>query len=230
MKKIIWLGQGGWLIDFGNAALMLDPYLSNSVEKVNPKNFRRKPISEEYLNFHPDFLAITHDHLDHLDTETLPVILNTDKPITLFAPYNAWCKARSYGGDHNYVLLDRGSSWTEDEFTIYAVKAAHSDLCAVGYVIFEGGRSYYFSGDTVYNNEVIADVAALCPNGVDFAFVPINGIGNNTNAHDAARIARDVGAKCAIPAHFGMFDEIDPEIFEYENKIIPEIYKELKGI
>ncbi len=230
MKKIIWLGQGGWLLDFGNATLMLDPYLSDSVKKVNPKNFRRQPISEEFIHFHPDYLAITHDHLDHLDPETIPCLLDTDKHITLFAPYNAWCKARSYGGDHNYVLLDKGSSWTATDFYIHAVKAAHSDLYAVGFIIFEGGKSYYFSGDTLYNDEVIADVKKLCPEGIDLAFLPINGVGNNTNAHDAARIAHDIGARCAIPAHFGMFDEIDPEIFEYENKIIPEIYKELKGI
>ncbi len=228
MKKIIWLGQGGWLLNLGDSTLMIDPYLSNSVAKVNPKNFRRMPVSEKYLHHKPDFLAITHDHLDHLDPETLSVVLKSDKPTTVFAPYSAWCLAREYGNSHNYVLLERGSSWTESEFRIHAVKAAHSDLTAVGFIIFEGGRSYYFSGDTVYSDEVVSDVKKICPDGVDYAFIPINGVGNNMNATDAARLARDIGAKCAIPMHFGLFDDLDASEFDYKQKIIPEIYKEIE--
>ncbi len=227
MKKIIWLGQGGWFIDFGNATLMLDPYLSDSVAKVNPKNYRRVPVCEEYLHYHPDYLCITHDHLDHLDPETIPHILNTKAPITVFAPYNAWCEIRKQGGAHNYVLLDNGSSWSEPEFKIQAVKAAHSDLTAVGYIISHEEKTYYFSGDTVYNDSVVSDVKKICPGGVDYAFIPINGVGNNTNTVDAARLAEDVGAKCAVPVHFGMFDELSPENFRYPCRIIPEIYKEI---
>ena len=32
----------------------------------------------------------------------------------------------------------------------------------------------------------------------------------------------------AVPIHCGMFDEVDMSLFELENKIIPQIYKEIE--
>ncbi len=214
-------------MDFGDVTMMIDPYLSDSAKKLNPKSARRMPVSQTYLHFHPDYLCITHSHIDHLDPETVPYILNTDKPITVFAPYDSWCEIRKQGKGHNYVLLDRHTSWTANEFSIHAVKAAHSDLSAVGYVIFSEGKTYYFSGDTLYHTEVVQDLNTLCPNGIDYAFLPINGVGNNVNAADAARLAAAIGAKCAIPAHWGLFDALTPEIFSYPKTVSPEIYQPL---
>ena len=56
--KITWLGQAGLLFDNGKTKIMVDPYLSNSVEKVEPNNFRRIPVKEEFLNIEPDFMIL----------------------------------------------------------------------------------------------------------------------------------------------------------------------------
>ena len=48
------------------------------------------------------------------------------------------------------------------------------------------------------------------------------------NMTDAALFAKRVNAKKTIPIHIGMFDNITADDFECENKIIPEIYKEIK--
>ena len=45
---------------------------------------------------------------------------------------------------------------------------------------------------------------------------------------DAARFAKMCGAKYAVPMHFGMFDEINPNSFAAENKVIPQLYKEIR--
>ena len=47
------------------------------------------------------------------------------------------------------------------------------------------------------------------------------------NKEDAARFAKRIGAKKVVPIHFGMFDELTAEDFSCENKVIPEIYKEI---
>ena len=52
--------------------VMIDPYLSDSVVKVNPLNYRRAPIAQEYFDLTPDVIIFTHDHLDHYDPETAP--------------------------------------------------------------------------------------------------------------------------------------------------------------
>ena len=48
------------------------------------------------------------------------------------------------------------------------------------------------------------------------------------NAADAARFAKAIGAKKAVPIHFGMFDELDPRTFVCKGRVIPEIYKEIE--
>ena len=64
------------------------------------------------------------------------------------------------------------------------------------------------------------------PEKIDVIFLPINGIGNNMNETDAVRFFRACGARWAVPYHIGMFDEKSPEIFDVDNRIILEIYKE----
>ena len=74
--KIIWMGQAGLLFEKGNFKIMIDPYLSNSVQKVNPKNYRRVPVDESFFAVKPDVMIFTHNHLDHYDPETVPHFLN----------------------------------------------------------------------------------------------------------------------------------------------------------
>ena len=44
--NVKWIGQAGLLIDTGRFKIIADPYLSDSVSKINPKNFRRVPADE----------------------------------------------------------------------------------------------------------------------------------------------------------------------------------------
>ena len=223
--KVTWLGQAGLLFDNGKVKIMVDPYLSNSVEKVNPNSFRRVPIKKEIFDIEPDIMIFTHDHLDHYDPETAPVFLGEGrKPMTVLCPNSVWQKARKHGKEHNYVLFDRHTEWTESGFRFRAVKAAHSDAYAIGVLIEEldTAKIFYVTGDTLYNEAIFADL----PENIDIMFLPINGVGNNMNVNDAARFFKKIGAKTAVPYHVGMFDEKTPEMFDADNRIILEIYKE----
>jgi L-ascorbate 6-phosphate lactonase len=226
--KVTWLTQAGLLLKTSNLTIMVDPYLSDSLGEKDEKKRRRIPVCEQFLSLRPDVLLITHEHEDHLNPETLSKILDTDKPITVLAPKNAYFKLREYAGPHNYVLLNPHSVWTEGEVTFYAVHAEHSDPTAVGFIIDDQNGTYYISGDTLYNYDVIDDVLDLVEDGVDCAFLPINGLGNNMNAHDAADLAYEIEAKHAIPLHYGLFDDISPDSFDFEDKIILEAYKEVE--
>lgn len=225
--KIIWLGQAGLLFEKNGVKIMVDPYLSNSVEKYEPKNYRRVPVNEEFLSVSPDVMIFTHDHLDHYDPETAPVFFSkTDKRMTVLAPSSAWQKARIHGNGHNYVQFNRHTEWTEYGFRFTAVKAEHSDAFAIGVIIEDlfSGKKYYVTGDTLYNSEVFGDL----PNDIYAVFLPINGVGNNMNIADAERFAKDCGAKHIVPIHYGMFDELDASKFESEKKVLPKIWEEIK--
>ena len=222
--KTTWLGQAGLLIETKEIKVMVDPYLSDSVEKIDPQNWRRVPVNEKFFAKTPDVIVTTHNHLDHLDPETLERFLNTERSITVLAPYNAWQEARKFGGNHNYVMFNRGTSWTQNRISFTAVKAEHSDLTAIGLIVDDGSDRIYVTGDTLYNKDIFPDL----PDNLDAVFLPINGVGNNMNITDAKRFAKKTGAKKAVPVHWGMFDELDPTGFDLPNALIPQIYEEVK--
>ena len=222
--KITFLGQAGLLFEKNGFKIMTDPYLSNSVEKINPKNYRRVSVDESFWDVKPDVMIFTHNHLDHYDPETAKRFLSADSPILVLAPGSVWNEVRKIGGNHNYVLFNRHTSWTEKGIKFTAVKAAHSDETAVGVLIDDGEKKYYITGDTLYNEEIFADI----PQDITAVFLPINGAGNNMNMSDAKAFAERIGAKYTVPIHFGMFDEINADAFECDNKVIPKIYKEIE--
>jgi hypothetical protein len=166
----------------------------------------------------PHLLNLT---LPYIKSETMLHFLSREgDPITVLAPENAYKKLLEFGGDHNYVLLAPHSVWSEGEVTFYSVHAEHSDRTAAGFIIDDGENTYYVSGDTLYNYDVIDDVLDLVPDGVGYAFLPINGVGNNMNAQDASDFAYEINAKIGVPLHYGLFDSISPESFDFDERLI----------
>src|SRR5581483_1672586 len=71
---LYWLCQAGFAFrtSYGQTVL-IDPYFSDVVERLI--GFRRMmscPIAAEDVS--SDLLVCTHEHLDHMDTDALPVI------------------------------------------------------------------------------------------------------------------------------------------------------------
>ena len=221
--RVIWLGQAGLLFETDNKIIIVDPYLSDSVEKIEPQNKRRVPVDKSFFDIKPDIIVLTHNHLDHTDPDTLKHFITQDGNMTVLASGNAWNTVRArFGGNNNYVMFNRHSEWTEGNIKFTAVKAEHSDEHAIGFIMEAEGTKYYVTGDTLYNKSIFSDL----PEAIDYVFLPVNGRGNNMNMEDGKRFCQQIGAK-AIPMHCGLFDDLDMNKFGYENKVIPEFYKEI---
>lgn len=221
--KVTWLGQAGLLIETEGKKIIVDPYLSNSVEAVEPQNKRRVPVEERFLQIQPDILILTHDHLDHTDPETLVHYLKKDSKVLVLASGNAYIHARKqFGGENNYVLFNRLTRWTEGNIRFLAVRAEHSDDHAIGVIVESEGKTLYITGDTLYNDAIFADL----PEKIDYVFLPVNGRGNNMNMEDGARFCEKIGGK-AIPLHWGLFDSLEGKNFPYEDKSVPQFYEEI---
>ena len=222
--RVIWLGQAGLLFETDNKIIIVDPYLSDSVEKIEPQNKRRVPVDKSFFDIKPDIIVLTHNHLDHTDPDTLKHFITQDGNMTILASGNAWNTVRArFGGNNNYVMFNRHSEWTEGNIKFSAVKAEHSDEHAIGFIMESEGKRYYVTGDTLYNTDIFSEL----PEGIDYVFLPVNGRGNNMNMEDGKHFCEQIGAK-AIPMHCGLFDDLDMNKFGYENKVIPEFYKEIK--
>ncbi|MBQ7565938.1 MAG: MBL fold metallo-hydrolase [Oscillospiraceae bacterium] len=212
--NVTWLGQAGLLFSVEGQRILIDPYFSSSVEKVNPAGRRRMRTPDWVWDIRPDVLIFTHDHLDHYDPETAPRILQSRKSITVLCAPATWEKARQCGGGHNYVRFARHAEWTQGGVRFSAVKAEHSDPAPIGVVLSAEGKTIYVTGDTLFSGEIFPDL----PQGIDVIFLPVNGAGNNMNAADAARFAAKTGAKRVVPLHVGLFDELTTDVYTGENK------------
>ena len=221
--KIIWLGQAGLLFIKNGFKIMIDPYLSDSVEKINPASFRRQAVDESLFEIKPDVMIFTHNHLDHYDPETVCRFISADTNIVVLSPASVWQEVRKIGGGNNYIQFNIHTVWTENGIKFTAVKAEHSDISAIGVIIDDGDKKYYVTGDTLYNEKIFGDI----PNDIYAVFLPVNGVGNNMNMTDAARFAKRINAERTVPMHIGMFDEITADEFVCENKIIASTYEEI---
>ena len=217
------LREAGLLLEKNGFKIMIDPYLSDSVAKINPNNYRRIPVDETLFDIQPDIMIFTHNHLDHYDPETAERFLTKDNPITVLAPRSVWDTVRKLGGNNNYVLFNRHTTWTENGIRFTAVLAEHSDPTPIGIIVDDGEKKYYITGDTLYNSAIFEDI----PDDIYALFLPVNGVGNNMNLVDAAAFCKKIKPQIAVPLHFGLFDELNVRDFDYNSIIIPKIYKKI---
>ena len=72
------LGQTGYYFELGDLNILIDPYLSDYVQKKEGDELKRLipvPVKPEEFN-KVDWLLITHDHIDHCDPETIVPLIN----------------------------------------------------------------------------------------------------------------------------------------------------------
>ncbi|MBR2615238.1 MAG: MBL fold metallo-hydrolase [Clostridia bacterium] len=222
--KITFLGQASLLFETEGKKILIDPYFSDSVGAMNEAKHRRVPVEDWLFRIRPDVILFTHCHIDHYDPETAEKLLKGAEGITVLGPMSVWQEARKLGGNHNYVMFSPGTHWTEGKAEILAVPACHSDPDAIGAVICAEGKKYYVTGDTLYNESIFPAL----PESLEAVFVPVNGQGNNMNAVDAEHFAERCKARFTVPLHVGMLDDMTPDIYKGNNRVLPEIYKEIK--
>ncbi|MCB1128065.1 MAG: MBL fold metallo-hydrolase [Verrucomicrobiae bacterium] len=222
-----WLGQSGFLVQWQDRHLLLDPYLSDSLTRkyaaTDKPHVRmtERVIAPERLDF-IDVVTSSHNHTDHLDAETLRALARMNPRLRLVCARANLPVAAERSGfeDDSIVDLDPEAEPVTARvrgFRISAVPAAHERIernhaglqCFVGFVVEAGPWRLYHSGDTVLYPEL---EARLRPYRVHLALLPINGraperrVAGNLWGREAARLAQDIGAELAVPCHFDMFE------------------------
>ena len=194
--KIMSLGQSGYVLKTKNTEIILDPYLSDCVNRIAGRP-RTLPIFIEPSKINCDAVICTHNHLDHLDPDTVTEIHKNQFYITTAEGVEKLKELER----HNAKYLAHGESITVGDFKIISVFALHS--CeAMGVIIEAEGKKLYFSGDTLYDEKLFS-IADYKP---DITFICINGRLGNMNVDEALETAKKIGAKVNIPNHYDMFE------------------------
>ncbi len=230
-----WLGQSGFLVLWAGRALLLDPYLSDSLTRkyaaTDKPHVRmtERVVDPARLDF-VDVVTSSHTHTDHLDPETLGPLAAANPELVLVCPEANRAAARQRSGlpEARIVGLDApresgGVTTGVPEvvslagFEIHAVPAAHEQLDVdaggrlvyLGFVVRVGRWTLYHSGDTVLYPGMVDRIRPFAP---DVAFLPINGraperrVAGNLWGREAARLAHGLGARVAVPGHYDLFE------------------------
>jgi len=214
MLNITWLGQSGYMLCDGKTSLCIDPYLSDSVFKKSGKaRLVAPPIKPEELEC--DVMICTHNHLDHVDPDTISVMKSRETTLFL-APCDCEENIRSFGAA-NYEKFDEGDKRAVGDFELEAVFADHTSESAIGVVVRHSGLTLLFTGDTFYN-EKLKEYKKF---GVDILFICINGKLGNMNVEEAIKLTGEIGAKVGIPTHYGMFAENTEDPKKYTSRVKP---------
>lgn len=205
-----WLGQGGFELRLGDRKVYIDPYLSDSVLGLD--GFKRlPPVPIAPGELCSDLIITTHDHMDHLDPETLGA---SDFERNMYAgPEDCLRHMRKLGiPEARLERLGAGDVAHVGEARIMGVPAFHTAPEAIGVIVEYKGVRLYISGDTLYDAQ-LRDIALM---DVDIASICINGRLGNMECAQAVELARELKCRVAIPMHYGMFAEntADPHEFE----------------
>lgn len=231
LLRVAWLGQSGFLIEYNGSRALLDPYLSDALTK------KYEATSKPHVRMTERVVApgclkgirvvtASHVHTDHLDGETLKPLIAANPGIDVVIPEairNITC--HRLGCDEGWPIgFDHGESKNVGEFSISAVAAAHNEVevdeqqrhLFLGYVIKIGPWTVFHSGDTLLHPGLLP---SLKRHSIDLALLPINGnnpargVAGNLDGREAAQLAKEMGARLAVPCHYDMFtfNTADPE-------------------
>lgn len=222
-----WLGQAGFAFRYGRTLGLIDPYLSDFLsEKYKNTEFPHirmiPPPIEPFEVRNVSIVLCTHKHSDHMDPETLPLILENSPQAVLVLPTAEKGTAGRMGisNDRMKTINAGERHFFTAEISITAIAAAHEEQQVdadrnhhfLGYILKFGDRKVYHSGDCIPYPGLENRLAA---HQIDLALLPVNGrdqyrrrrnIPGNFTLTEAIQLCRRAKIPVMIGHHFGMFD------------------------
>ena len=215
---VIWMGHSSFFLQLGGRRILIDPVFS---PYASPLFFINKAFPGSNVYDASDFpqvdvLAVSHDHWDHLDYQTVTALKPKTKAVV--CPLGVGEHFEAWGFDPQILHEeDWGTKITlAEDFAVHIVPSQHfsgrfltsnpTEWC--GFVFETPRRKVYYSGDGGYG-EHFAEIGKtfggfdlmLGENGqYNMAWHAIHMLPEET-----AAAAQDVGAKLLIPAHGGKF-------------------------
>jgi len=216
-QAALWfLGQAGYLVRAGECTLAIDPYLTDSAAKESPSFSRRLPVPLVPEDMHVDILIVTHDHLDHLDPETIDRYPYKDNT-SFVAPRFTSEKLVGLGVPESQITrVGVGETAQAKGVTVtgvFALPTGPDALDTTGYLVtFPNGRSFYHASDTAFCRLLLRAAPRA-----EVLLVPINGKWGNLDVEEAAELTETVDPRFVLPNHYDLMalNSENPETFRH---------------
>lgn len=206
MMQITWYGHSAFRLDFGDHAVLIDPFFTGNPAFVSDRDAAMKGVSH---------IVLTHGHGDHVG-DTLDIANATGA--TVIANYDL-CMWLAGKGLQKFDPMNTGGTTEQGGFTVTLVRADHSsgDI-KDGMPIYLGnpcGAIIKASGEpTVYHmgdTDIFLDMALIAEiHEPRIAFVPIGDRFTMSPRSAAMAVKRFFKLDAVVPCHYGSFPIIEP--------------------
>jgi len=204
--QIRWLGHSAFSLTHGDTTLLIDPFITG-----NPVC----PVKAEDLN--PQYILVTHYHGDHVG-DTIAIAKRTGA--TVIATHEIAVELNGKGLKTHGLAL--GGKFRFDFGLVRATLAFHGSGIAgghaCGFVVHMGGKRIYHAGDTCLFSDMKLLNGIIEDPGIDVALLPI-GDNYTMGPEEAAVAAEWIGAKVAIPMHWGTFPVLTKDVDEFTRRV-----------
>ena len=229
---VIWVGHSTFLIKKSGVTILTDPIFS---ERASPlKNFGPKRLIPPALQITDipsiDFVTVSHNHYDHLDTRSLKEI-STLHPNAIFLVPSGDLKLLKKNKINNVYEFEWWKSFKGKDFEFTFTPVQHWSKRSLfdrnkslwgGWYIKHSDYSIYHAGDTGYSDDFKETRIRL--GAPKYAFIPIGAYDpewfmsdSHVNPEEAVQIMLDLQAEKGFGMHWATFtltdeDTIEPKI------------------
>lgn len=220
--RATYVGHATVLLQVAGLNILTDPLYS---ERASPFSFagpRRVRVPGIDFDSLPriDVVLVSHNHYDHLDTETLARLWQRDHPL-IVTPLGNLVTMRRGAKDIQATELDWDQSVTTGSVTISAEPMQHWSARGAldqnlalwaAFVLSTDSGAIYFAGDTGYGNGNHFKAVGEKYGPIRLAVLPIGAyeprwfVGYaHMNPEEAVQAASDLGARSVLAHHWATF-------------------------
>jgi L-ascorbate metabolism protein UlaG (beta-lactamase superfamily) len=206
--ELTWLGHSTVVLDVDGIRLLTDPLLRRHAGVL-----RRRTTPPDHADWRdPDAVLLSHLHHDHADLGSLSLVA-AGTPVVTAAENVAWLQRHGLRG----VTVPPGEWLEVAGSTVVGVSLCraehhsrpmpHRPNAATGHLVRSSAGPLWFAGDTsLFDDMEAIPEQAGAP--IELAFVPISGwgprlSGGHMGPAEAAQACARVGARRAVPVHWG---------------------------
>lgn len=230
--SLTWIGHSTcYVVMAGGVRILTDPVFSDRaspIQLTGPKRFTPPACKVHELPV-PDLVLISHDHYDHLDSNSIEGLEKLGRPIYCVGLGLKEWFMKIVPDEERIIELDWWQSQTlsipckerYSDVTVEFVPAQHwgsrshfdrmQRLWGGWVVTDEAAQKFYFAGDTGFNEELFTEIGTR-HGPIDLSAIPIGAYEPRWFMHpqhvapeQAFRIHELVGSKYSVGIHWGTF-------------------------